>query len=171
MSKKLMGGVTLLFLLTFVLAACDMGGPATPTPTNTSAPASATNTPAAGDATATTAPAPTTGVLTKVRLSYVPMMIFAPLFVANERGYFREEGIEVELSPVQGGSDSVVQLAAGNFDVAVGGAGAGLFNAAQRGVKFTIVAPMHSEKPPLTSPLVISAKRTDEFKTVADLKG
>jgi NitT/TauT family transport system substrate-binding protein len=170
MSKRFMGGVTLLFLLTFVLAACDMGA-ATPTPTSTSAPAVATNTPVVSEATATTAPEPTTGALTKVRIGYVPVMIFAPLFVANERGYFKEEGIEVELSPVQGGSDSVVQLAAGNFDAAVGGAGAGLFNAAQRGVKFTIVAPMHSEKPPLTSPLVISAKRADEIKSVADLKG
>jgi NitT/TauT family transport system substrate-binding protein len=30
---------------------------------------------------------------------------------------------------------------------------------------------MHSEKAPLTSPLVISAKRKDEIKSVADLKG
>jgi len=106
-----------------------------------------------------------------IRLGYVPVMIFAPIFVAQERGYFTEEGLKVELTPVQGGSDSVVQLAAGNFDAAVGGAGAGLFNAANRGVKFTIVAPMHQERPPVTSPLVISAKRTGEIKSVADLKG
>jgi len=30
---------------------------------------------------------------------------------------------------------------------------------------------MHSEKPPVSSPLVISAKRTAEFTSVADLKG
>jgi NitT/TauT family transport system substrate-binding protein len=169
MNKRLMGMVTLLFLMTSILAAC--GETTTTTPT-----AVPTNTAGAGDSTPTGAAAtpeapPTTGTLTKVRTGYVPVMIFAPLFVANERGYFREEGIEVELQPVQGGSDSVVQLAAGNFDAAVGGAGAGLFNAAKRGVKFTIVAPMHSEKPPVTSPLVISAKRADEFKTVADLRG
>ncbi|MBF6611507.1 MAG: ABC transporter substrate-binding protein [Chloroflexi bacterium] len=106
-----------------------------------------------------------------IRLGYVPVMIFAPLFVAQERGYFRDENLNVVMTPVQGGSDSVVQLAAGNFDAAVGGAGAGLLNAANRGVKFTIVAPMHSERPPDTTPLVISAKRAGEFKTVADLKG
>jgi len=118
---------------------------------------------------ATTGPAasgPTT-----IRLGYVPVMIYAPLFVAAERGYFSAEGLKVELTPLQGGSDSVVQLAAGNFDVAVGGAGAGLFNAAARGVKFMIVAPMHQERPPLTSPLVISAKRKGEITSVADLKG
>jgi NitT/TauT family transport system substrate-binding protein len=106
-----------------------------------------------------------------VRTGYVPVLIFAPLYVAQERGYFADEGLNVELTPVQGGSDSVVQLAAGNFDAAVGGAGAGLLNAASRGIKFTIMAPMHSEKPPLTTPLVISAKRADEIKSVADLKG
>jgi NitT/TauT family transport system substrate-binding protein len=98
-------------------------------------------------------------------------MIYAPLFVGIERGYFAEENIDVELTPLQGGSDSVVQLAAGNFDAAVGGAGAGLFNAAARGVEFTIVAPMHSESPPVTSPLVISASRADELQSVADLRG
>jgi NitT/TauT family transport system substrate-binding protein len=132
--------------------------------------------PASGNSTAEPASgasptAAAAGEQVRIRLGYVPVMIYAPLFVAQERGYFAEEGLAVELTPLQGGSDSVVQLAAGNFDVAVGGAGAGLLNAAARGVKFTIVAPMHQERPPLTSPLVISAKRADEIKSVADLKG
>ena len=136
------------------------------TPTSASAPS---NTPTS--ASASQAITATNGLSTTIRLGYVPVMIFAPVFVAQERGYFAKEGLNVQLTPVQGGSDSVVQLAAGNFDAAVGGAGAGLFNAAKRGVKFTIVAPMHQERPPLTTPLVISAKRANEFKSVADLKG
>lgn len=147
-----------LILTAMLLAACDIGGSTQP----------GANPTAIGTPNATQ---PTSGAKTKVRLGYVPVMIYAPLFVAAERGYFAEEGLDVELTPLQGGSDSVVQLAAGNFDAAVGGAGAGLFNAAQRGVKFTIVAPMHSERPPVTSPLVISAKRADEIKSVADLRG
>jgi NitT/TauT family transport system substrate-binding protein len=106
-----------------------------------------------------------------VRLGYVPVMIFAPLYIGVERGYFAEEGIQVELTPVQGGSDSVVQLAAGNFDVAVGGIGAGAFNAAHQGLEFRIVAPMHTERPPIASPLVISPSRADEIRSVADLRG
>ena len=146
---------THLLLACVLLAACGTA--------ITQAPSSATNASAASNA---AAPGETT-----IRLGYVPVMIYAPLFVAAERGYFADEKLKVELTPLQGGSDSVVQLAAGNFDVAVGGAGAGLLNAAARGVKFAIVAPMHSERPPLTSPLVISAKRTNEIKSVADLKG
>lgn len=150
-----------LLLTLALLSAC--GG--TP-PGNDAAPASAT----ASQAGPTASGGPV-GNAVAVRLGYVPVMIYAPLFVAQERGYFTAEGLNVELVPIQGGSESVVQLAAGNFDVAVGGAGAGFFNAAARGVKFTVVAPMHSERPPLTSPLVISAKRKDEIKSVADLKG
>lgn len=150
----LVRGVGVL-LVALLLAACG-GGQAQQAPGATSAPGGATSAP--------------TGATT-IRLGYVPVMIYAPLFVAQERGYFAEEKLAVELTPLQGGSDSVVQLAAGNFDAAVGGAGAGLLNAAARGVKFVIVAPMHQERPPLASPLVISAKRAGEIKSVADLKG
>ncbi len=106
-----------------------------------------------------------------VRLGYVPVMIYAPLYIAQERGYFAAENVTVELTPLQGGSDSAVQLAAGNFDAAVGGLGAGLLNAAKQGLEFRIVGPMHTERAPLATPLVISAKRAEEIKSVADLKG
>ena len=164
-----------LLVLSLVLASC--GGAAAPAAEATQAPAvEATATQPLTDPMPTeAAPAePTAAVpaeLKIVRLGYVPVMIYAPLYVGIERGYFAAEGIQIESTPVQGGSDPVVQLAAGNFDAAFGGAGAGLFNAAARGVKFSIVAPMHNESAPMTSPLVISAKRVDEIKSVADLKG
>lgn len=133
--------------------------------------AACASTPAAPVATEIPAVTPAPAAAKTVRVGYVPVLIYAPLYVGIERGYFAAEGITIESTPIQGGSDAVVQLAAGNFDAALGGAGAGLFNAAARGVKFSIVAPMHSEKPPVSSPLVISAKRTSEITKVADLKG
>lgn len=108
-----------------------------------------------------------------VRVGHVPVTIYAPLFIAAEKGYFEEEGMRVELLPVEGGSENVVQVAAGNFDVAGGGIGAGMLNAVARGIEFEIVAPLHTERPPLTSPLVVSKARFDsgEITTVADLAG
>jgi NitT/TauT family transport system substrate-binding protein len=152
--------VTLMFIMPVVLAACngsDSITPALPQPTTTSALSQSLT--------------PVLSNMTVVRLGYAPVVFFAPYFVALERGYFAQEGIEAHLTPVQNSSDSVVQLAAGNFDVAAGGASASFFNAVSRGVKFKIVAPMNSEHPPLSSSLVISAKRTTELKSVADLKG
>lgn len=109
---------------------------------------------------------------TKLKLGYLPVVIYAPIFVGIERGYFAAEGIEIELvSLPSGGADSIVQLAAGNFDLAVTGAGAALWNALAQGLGVKIIAPLHTERPPLATPLVISAARVDEIKRVADLKG
>lgn len=166
MSLSRISGLASSLLLTLaLLAAC--GGTA-PAAAPTTAPVAA---PTSAPATEPTPAAQPAASETVIRLGYVPVMIYAPLYVGIERGYFTDEGIKIESTAIQGGSESVVQLAAGNFDAALGGAGAGLFNAAARGVKFTIVAPMHSEKAPLSSPLVISAKRVGEFKTIADLRG
>ncbi len=115
-------------------------------------------------------PAPTAAAPVTLRTGYIPVIFYAPLYLGIERGYFAAEGITLELTPIQSGNDAIVQLAAGNFDVALGGANAGLFNAVNKGLKFQIVAPLHSERPPLTTPLIISAKN-DTIKTVADLKG
>lgn len=112
-----------------------------------------------------------TGALTTIRTGYLQNVLYAPLFVGIERGYFADEGIELDLQPVRSGNDLVVQLAAGTFDVSAGGANAGLFNALQQGVNFRIVAPLHTERPPVSSPLVISAKRAEEIQSVAALKG
>ncbi len=111
--------------------------------------------------------------LTTVTVGHLPITIYAPLFVADQRGYFAEEGIDVELVPVQGGTENVVQVASGNFDVAGGGIGAGMFNAVARDIDFEIVAPLHTERPPLTTPLVVSKTRFDEgeLTDIADLAG
>jgi NitT/TauT family transport system substrate-binding protein len=111
--------------------------------------------------------------LQTVRVGIVPVTIYAPFYIALEKGYFAEEGMDVQLMPVEGGTENVVQLAAGNFDVVGGGIGAGLLNAADRGVEFEIVAPMHTERPPLTSPFVVSKARYDsgELTEMSDLAG
>lgn len=108
---------------------------------------------------------------TTVRLGYIPLVIFAPVYVGVERGYFAQEGVDVELTQINATNEAVVQLAAGNFDVALAGGNAGVFNAIARGLKFKVVAPMHQERPPVATPLVISARRAGEINSVADLKG
>ena len=109
----------------------------------------------------------------KIRVVHVPVLIFAPLYVAIERGYFRQEGLEVELIGTPGGASSFVVLASGRAEVVVGGLGAALFNAASRGLDFKVVGPVHMEKPPVSTPLVASKKAYDsgQIRSVRDLKG
>jgi NitT/TauT family transport system substrate-binding protein len=155
------GALLALALLLALLAAC--GG-------QTTSPAG--EQPAAANTAAAEADAVEESADTAViRIGYLPVIIQAPLYVGIERGYFADEGLTFDLSTIRSGNDAVVQLAAGNFDIAMGGANAGLFNAVARGIDFKIMAPMHSESPPLATPLIISADRVDEIQSVADLEG
>src|SRR2546422_10191739 len=111
--------------------------------------------------------------LTKLRVVHVPVLIFAPLYVAIERGYFARQGIDVELIGTPGGLSSFAVLASGRAEVVVGGLGASLFNAAARGLDFKVVGPVHMERPPVSTPLVVSKNAYDngEIRSVADLRG
>lgn len=119
------------------------------------------------------------GDIVEVKVGTVPVMIFAPLFVADAKGYFADENLVVEILRNPGGSEPLAPLATGELDVVMGGAGAGLFNYAKRNLDlendpgFRIVAGVHSESDPLTSPLVVSAERFEngEITSVADLEG
>lgn len=108
-----------------------------------------------------------------IRVVHVPVLIFAPLYVAIERGYFAQQGLEVELIGTPGGMSSFAVLASGRAEAVIGGLGASLFNAAARGLDFKVVGPAHLERPPVSTPLVVSRKAFDsgEIRTVKDLRG
>ncbi|HLJ61352.1 MAG TPA: ABC transporter substrate-binding protein [bacterium] len=108
-----------------------------------------------------------------IRVVSTPVLIFAPLFVAIERGYLRREGIDAELISAPGGASVFAVLASGRAEAAVGGLGAALFNAASRGLDFKVVGPAHAEKPPVSTPLVIarSAFENNQIRAVKDLRG
>jgi NitT/TauT family transport system substrate-binding protein len=110
---------------------------------------------------------------TKITVGYIPVMIDAPLYVGIEKGYFQQEKLDIQLQPLAGGTDVITQTATGNFDVGLGGLGVATFNALQKNIGIKVVAPLHSETPPVTTPLVVSKKAFDsgEIKSVADLKG
>src|SRR5574337_1033861 len=97
-------------------------------------------------------------LLTTIHVVHVPVLIFAPLYVAIERGYFARQGIEADLISTPGGMSSFAVLASGRAEVVIGGLGASLFNAAARGLDFKVVGPVHMERPPVSTPLVVSKK-------------
>lgn len=156
----------LVLPLALALLACGGGSSsrtASPAPPVASAPA-----------VAATAAAPA-----KVTVGYIPILIYAPFFVGIERGYFAEQGVQLDLQPLAGGADMLTQTAAGNFDVGAGGIGSAYFNLAARAQglgqqqPIRIVAPLHAERPPLTTPLVAGKKAFDAGRVtrIADLKG
>ncbi|MCC6705100.1 MAG: ABC transporter substrate-binding protein [Thermomicrobiales bacterium] len=113
------------------------------------------------------------GELTQVTMGYVPALIFAPVFIAKEKGYFAEFGLDMQLEPLPGGSDMVVLTASGDFDAGIGGTGPAFFNAIDFGLPISVIAPGHQEGSPVATPLMISktACESGAITSVADLKG
>jgi NitT/TauT family transport system substrate-binding protein len=119
--------------------------------------------------------APPTGAVSPVRLKVgqVPALLSAPLFVAQDKGYFRDAGLDVELVDVWQASDMLTGLAAGDLQIGTGGIGPALMNAIGRGLDIRIVAPLHTERPPVATPLVVRKELWDsgQVRSVADLRG
>ncbi len=64
----------------------------------------------------------------------------AGIFIAQERGYFTEQGLEVTLTPFTSALPMMTAVATGEIDVARGAQSAGLFNGFARGIEFKMVA-------------------------------
>lgn len=130
--------------------------------------------PVSGLATTPPADPPTLdGESTSVTVGYVPISIYAPVFVAAEKGYFTAEGLDVTLEPLAGGGDLVALTASGQLQVAATGAGPAFWNGAASGLPVTVIAPGHREGIPVATPLMISTEACEsgEIRSVADLAG
>ncbi len=109
----------------------------------------------------------------EMTVGYVPISIYAPLFVAKEKGYYAEQGLDVSLESFAGGGDLVALTATGDLDAAASGAGPAFWNAAAAGLSVSVVAPGHSEGSPVATPLMISREACESgaISRVADLRG
>jgi NitT/TauT family transport system substrate-binding protein len=129
--------------------------------------------PAAPVATAPTA-APASPGLESVRVAHVPSTLFAPLYVALENGYFREQGIAPQLEVVTAGQDAMALAGQRHLDAVVGGFAAGTFNALERGLDIRVVGSMGTQ-PQIGFPsaLMVRADLLDsrQVTSLADLRG
>lgn len=94
--------------------------------------------------------------------------------LAQTRGYFREEGLEVEFVPFGNTGDSAQALALGSVDVGTGPVNAGLINALARGIPLKIVGSAGAQ--PRGHGIVALVLREDlvssgRYKSPADLRG
>ncbi len=119
------------------------------------------------------APAASGGATAQVRVGYVPVLVYSPLFIAIDKGYFAAQGLTAVATPFTGGADILAQNASGNLEVGLGGLGAAALNAFARGLDLRIVSSQHAESPPLATPLVVAKSRFDDgtYTSVAALKG
>jgi NitT/TauT family transport system substrate-binding protein len=110
----------------------------------------------------------------QVRIGIARTMSDVGYYVADAMGYFRDEGIEVAMTPFNSAAQMMAPLGVGDLDVGGGTVSAGFYNSIGRGINTRIVADQSSMKPGYGySSLMVRKDLVDSgrFKTVADLKG
>ena len=96
------------------------------------------------------------------------------LWVADKKGFFRDEGIDAEFVTFDSAARMIAALGAGDLDVAAGGHSAGLFNAVGRGIDIRIVADKSQNVVGRSSIKMLVRKDlvdSGRYKGYADLKG
>lgn len=111
---------------------------------------------------------------TRLRFGSVMSVSDAGVFVAQARGYFLGQGLEIEALPFQSGPMVVAPLANGDVDVGGGAFSTGLLNAAERGLALAIVADKGTSRPGFEFSQVLPRRELvdrGEVRGVADLRG
>lgn len=110
----------------------------------------------------------------KVKVAYVPIMNFAAIYVADGRGFMKEQNIEVDMQKVASGSEAMAFLAQGTLDAGGIGIQAATFNAFSKGFELRIVASA-SLQAYKDGPTVLIVRKdlkdSGKVRSVADLKG
>jgi NitT/TauT family transport system substrate-binding protein len=98
----------------------------------------------------------------------------APFYIAYDKGFFKDEGLDVDLIVLDSGAKVIAPLGTGELDVGSGALSVGFWNALVRGVKFRIVADRGHAEPGYLYQTVFMRKDlidSGQFKSLKDLKG
>lgn len=172
------GALTGLVGVVLLLLACAPGPAAPPAATATTAPARPPQTAATATSAPTAAPAASAPLPlqppVKVRFAFQYLLTDAPVYLALDRGYFTQEGLDVEPIRIQAAAEAIPQLATGGLEVASGAAAAALYNAVARGADVRIVLEVGGTLPGF--PHYVLAVRKDlvdsgAVRDWADLRG
>jgi NitT/TauT family transport system substrate-binding protein len=112
--------------------------------------------------------------LTAVRLGTLNATNDATYYLAEDRGYLREEGLELAATPFDTGLQMIAPLGADQLDVGGGALGPGVFNAALRDINVRIVADRARVAPGTTFHCLMARKSLLDgggLRTAADLRG
>jgi NitT/TauT family transport system substrate-binding protein len=106
---------------------------------------------------------------TKLVIGTVPNGGDGPLLCAMERGYFREQGIEIDLTPFKTASDMTPAMVRGDLMMMGGGVSASYFNSIAQ--KMPLRYFVNRAQAPVWHAIVIRKDLADRVKSPRDLKG
>jgi NitT/TauT family transport system substrate-binding protein len=108
----------------------------------------------------------------KITLGVIPVIDTAPVYIAQKKGYFQEEGLEVDVKKIQGGAAAIPGLKNGDLDFSFGNF-VSFFAAQSKGALsdadgLKIVSDGYQAKPEM---FLILAKGDSAIKSAKDLAG
>jgi len=109
-----------------------------------------------------------------IRVGVLNVGTDAPFLIADKKGYFKDEGLNVAFTTFASAGQMVVPLSAGQLDVGGGAPAVGIYNAAAHGIDVKVVADRASDAPGYGfDPLLVRTEliKSGRFKTPKDLKG
>jgi NitT/TauT family transport system substrate-binding protein len=106
-----------------------------------------------------------------VRLGLLHTLSPAPFYMAQERGYFRDEGIEVTFRFFEAAQPIAAAAVSNDIDVGVTALTGGFFNLAEKGILKVIGGGLHEEKGYEGAAILVSNKAFDAGLTAPDKLG
>jgi ABC-type nitrate/sulfonate/bicarbonate transport system substrate-binding protein len=109
-----------------------------------------------------------------IRMGYLGVASDAGIFIALDKGYFKDQGLDVSLERFGVGADQMALLGSGRLDIASGAPSPTLFNAILRGLPVAIVADKGSLRKGFGFNVFVVRKALvdgGQFKGLGDLRG
>jgi NitT/TauT family transport system substrate-binding protein len=103
---------------------------------------------------------------TTLRVGHLPVTGHAKFFIAQEEGFFAQEGLAIELVEFANSADGLAALRAGKLDLGAFGTTAPLLHIS-KGADIRIIGGVMGED----AALIATAENAPSIKTVSDLKG
>src|SRR3984885_1606300 len=105
----------------------------------------------------------------KITIAVVPSVPGGATYVALDRGYFRDAGLDVDIERIDSLGKAVAFLATNQVQVAQGGINAGFYNSVAQGLPVALA--LESGSSPTYHQIIVRTDLKDLLRTAADLKG
>jgi NitT/TauT family transport system substrate-binding protein len=101
-------------------------------------------------------------------IGVLPVADSAPFYLALDRGFFRDEGLTIDVQPAANGGDTVTKLVGGSFDIGIASYPAFYAAQAKRVADLAIAADAYQSRP---GHCVLLTTARSPIKNVADIPG
>jgi NitT/TauT family transport system substrate-binding protein len=105
----------------------------------------------------------------KITIAVVPSVPGGVTYIAADKGYFRDAGLDVDIERIDSLGKAVAFLATNQVQVAQGGINAGFYNSVAQGLP--VILALESGSSPTYHQILVRTDLKDKIKTPVDLKG